>query len=189
VTNTAISEKKVKDVMISLDQYPTISAEATLQEALVTLSKAQKSLNEVGFNYRAILVLDEHRQVIGKLSFWAILRSLEPKLLSKNDVEALRRTGLSLDYIDTLAEKGTLFPSNLNRLCHEAARVKAREAMIPAQTSIDEQALLTEAIHLLVMTHSQSLLVTKDGTITGILRLSDVFAVVADIIITLPAGC
>ncbi len=41
---------------------------------------------------------------------------------------------------------------------------------------------VTEAIHLLVMTHDYSTMVTRDGNVIGILRLSDVFEEVADII-------
>ena len=40
---------------------------------------------------------------------------------------------------------------------------------------VDENASLGEAIHQLVMGRHQSLLVTKDKEITGILRLTDVF--------------
>ena len=43
---------------------------------------------------------------------------------------------------------------------------------------VDEDATQDEAIHQLVLGHHQSLLVTKEGKITGILRLSDVFEAV-----------
>jgi len=41
---------------------------------------------------------------------------------------------------------------------------------------VDAEATLDEAMHLLVMGHHQSLLVTEDDDIVGILRVSDVFA-------------
>ena len=40
---------------------------------------------------------------------------------------------------------------------------------------VEEKASLGEAIHQLVMGHHQSLLVTKEDEIVGILRLVDVF--------------
>ena len=43
---------------------------------------------------------------------------------------------------------------------------------------MSEDATLDEAIHLLVMGHQQSLLVKRDKTIVGILRLTDVFSAV-----------
>jgi CBS domain-containing protein len=43
---------------------------------------------------------------------------------------------------------------------------------------VSENASLGEAIHQLIMGHHQSLLVTRDDKIVGILRLTDVFAAV-----------
>lgn len=43
---------------------------------------------------------------------------------------------------------------------------------------VDENATLDEAIHMLVMGHHQSLLVTRNDDIIGILRLTDVFAAI-----------
>jgi predicted transcriptional regulator len=40
---------------------------------------------------------------------------------------------------------------------------------------IEADASLCEAVHMLVMGHHQSLLVTRDKKIVGILRLTDVF--------------
>ena len=48
--------------------------------------------------------------------------------------------------------------------------------MIPTEGEyIDESASLGEAIHQLVMGRHQSLLVTREKDIVGILRLTDVF--------------
>ena len=49
---------------------------------------------------------------------------------------------------------------------------------LSADECLNENATLDEAIHLLVMGHQQSLLVTRDSEIVGILRLTDVFAAV-----------
>jgi predicted transcriptional regulator len=40
---------------------------------------------------------------------------------------------------------------------------------------VSEEATLNEAIHQIVMGHHQSLLVTRNSGIVGILRLTDVF--------------
>jgi hypothetical protein len=47
--------------------------------------------------------------------------------------------------------------------------------MIPVTESIDENALLTEAIHRIVLWQTLSILVTRGGEVVGILRLSDLF--------------
>jgi predicted transcriptional regulator len=45
---------------------------------------------------------------------------------------------------------------------------------------VEEEASLAEAIHQLVVGHHQSLLVTRGGEITGILRLTDVFSEICE---------
>jgi CBS domain-containing protein len=177
-----MEEKRVKDVMLSLREYATIHSEATISEALLALSKSQMGLTYDRHHHRAILVLDDRGQVIGKLSHWAILRSLEPKLLREEDLHSLSRAGVSQEFISSITRSLTLFHGGLARLCREAAKVRVKEAMVPLGESIDEEAPLTEAIHLLIRSHAQSTVVTRECEVIGILRLSDVFEEVADLI-------
>lgn len=177
-----MEEKKVKDLMLALDEYATVSQDATVSEALAALSKAQMGLDNNRHHHRAVLALDNDGKVVGKVSHWAIIRSLEPKLLAEEDVRSLARAGLKADFIQRLTANLSLFTGNLKRLCMDAAKIKVRDAMIPVESGIDEDAPITEAIHLLVMSHDYSTLVMRNEEVIGILRLSDVFEEVADII-------
>ena len=173
-------EKKVKDLMLSLSVYATVAAESTIQDALRALSKSQLGLTNDRHHHRAVLVLDKQGNVIGKLSHWAILRSLEPRFLKREEVTPLYRTGLTEEYVQSLQEKMTHLTESLSQMCRKAARVKAKDAMVAIVESIDEGASLTSAIRTLVLTHAQSMLVTRDGTVVGILRLTDVFEEIAE---------
>ena len=177
-----MEEKRVRDLMLSLNEYATIGAESTIQEALVALTKAQLGLTHDRHQHRAVLVLDQNGNVVGKLSHWAILRSLEPKFLKHDDVASLSRTGLTDEFIQSMQNSFSVFTGSLTQMCRYAARIKAKDAMVPLGESIDEDAPLTEAIRKLVMKHIQSLPVTRDGNVVGILRLTDVFEEVADMI-------
>lgn len=174
--------KKVKDIMLSLQEYATVSFDATIYEALIALSKSQMGLTYDRHHHRAVLVLDEDGHVIGKLSHWAILRSLEPKFFQNADQEILFRSGLSHDFIQRLRDNFSMLSTNLNFMCKEAAKIKVKDAMVPINESIDEEAFLTEAIRLMVLSHCQSMLVIRGKAVVGILRMSDVFEEVADII-------
>ncbi len=177
-----MEEKKVKDLMLSLDEYATVSYNATILEALAALSNAQMGLDNNRHHHRAVLALDDNGKVVGKLSHWAIIRSLEPKLLKEKDIQSLARAGLKADFIRRLTSNLALFTGNLSRMCQDAAKIRVRDAMIPIDECIDENAPITDAIHMLVMTHDYSTLVTRAGDVIGILRLADVFEEVADII-------
>jgi len=177
-----MNEPGVKDLVLPLHRYAMVSEDATIQSALQALSKAQLGLNIERHHHRAVLVLDAGGRVVGKLSHLAILRSLEPKLLNRQDEDSLTRAGLSQDFIGTLVENLSLFHGSLKLLCEAAARVRVRDAMTAIEESIDENGRLTEAVHIMVLKRLQSVLVTRGGEAIGLLRLSDVFEQVADII-------
>ena len=90
-----MDESRVSDLMLPIEENARISGEATIQEALVALSKAQLGLTQDRHHLRAILVLDATGNVVGKLSHWDILRSLEPRLIGEQDRESLLRAGIS----------------------------------------------------------------------------------------------
>ena len=71
----------IKDLMVPLDEYATVSKEATLYDAVLALEKAQEELDRTRYHYlhRAVLVLDEGGKVVGKVSQLDILSALEPK--------------------------------------------------------------------------------------------------------------
>lgn len=181
--------KRVKDLMLSLDEYATIHAEATVQEALHALDLAQHGLGDKRHHHRAVLVLDDDGQIIGKLSYWAVLRSLDPTLLKKADLESLSRAGLAQEFIESVAQELAAFEPPLEKMCRDAARIKARDAMASLSHRIDEDSTLSQAIHRIVLAHAQSMLVTRGQEIVGILRLSDVFEEVSRLIRSTEGGC
>jgi predicted transcriptional regulator len=62
-------------------------------------------------------------------------------------------------------------------MCNRAADLKVKEFMYTPSKGeyIEADAALCETIHMLVMGHHQSLLVTRGEEVVGILRLTDVF--------------
>jgi CBS domain-containing protein len=175
-----MDDRKVRDLAQSLDEYATISCNCTIREALIALSEAQLGLSPGRHQHRAVLVLDGWGNVVGKLTHWAILRSLEPDLLRSEDLASLDRAGLSAEFVSRLKQQTRMFSGSMTRMCEAAGRVRVEDAMVPVGESISENAPLSEAIQLLVLLHSQSLLVRRDDTVVGILRISDVFEEVAN---------
>jgi CBS domain-containing protein len=176
-----MEQKRVRDLMLPLDEYATIDGDKSIREALEVLSAAQQNIGPGRHVLRAILVLNGDGGVIGKLSQWAILRSLEPAFL-KFDEASLARAGLTDDFVQSMKDTLSLFSSGFEQMCRAAGSVKAKDAMVPAGESIDENAPLTEAIHRMVLHHVLSILVTRGGTVVGILRQSDLFEEVSQII-------
>jgi CBS domain-containing protein len=175
--------KKVKDLMIPLDQYAVIGQEATLLDAINSLDAAQRSAPRNRQQFRAVLVLDNNKKIIGKVGHFAFLKALEPKYNMLSDMNNLTKAGLSSDFIQTIMDNYDLLQDNIYDICVQATTIKVKDIMHPVTESIDEDDTLEEAIHKIIMWESLSILVRKDNDIVGIIRLSDIFNEVASFII------
>ncbi len=171
----------VKDLMVPRDEYAVIKENATIYEAVKALETAQQEFDQTRYRHRAMLVEDNNGRIVGKLGQLDILRALEPSyedIKSKNS--AVSHLGFSKRFIESMVENYRLFEKPLEQICEKAGKQEAGKYMhVPSEGEyIDEGASLDLAIHLLVLGHHQSLLVTRGTQIVGILRLTDVFAAI-----------
>ena len=172
----------VKDLMVPLSEYATVSEDATLHEAVLALEKAQENFEDrhTRYRHRAILILDKDGNVVGKVSQLDLLRALEPKYQGMLDGRGSQRFGFTKQFMKSMLQEYNLFADPLEDVCRKAGQKNIKEFMYtPSEGEfVTESASLGEAIHQLIMGHHQSLLVTRDEKIVGILRLTDVFAAV-----------
>jgi CBS domain-containing protein len=172
----------VKDLMVPLSEYATVTEDATLYEAVLALEKAQENFEDKHSRYRhrAILILDKNSHVIGKLSQLDVLKALEPKYQKMMQGKGLQQYGFAKKFEQSILEEFNLFANPLDDICRKAGEQNVKEFMYtPTQGEyVAEDATLDLAIHQLIVGHHQSLLVTRGEKIVGILRLTDVFAAV-----------
>mmetsp|Transcript_466 Transcript_466/g.289 ORF Transcript_466/g.289 Transcript_466/m.289 type:complete len:191 (+) Transcript_466:169-741(+) len=170
--------KTVKELMVPLSEYATVSEYATLFEAVCALEKAQGEFDKNRYAHRAILVYDKKGRIIGKLSQLDILMTLEPKYEEiHGENNRIVRYGFSKQFISSMMKQYRMWSRPLDDICKNALSYKVSKFM-PVLTEgeyVDENASLDEAIHQLILGVHQSLLVTRDDHIIGILRLTDVF--------------
>lgn len=172
---------KVKDLMVPISEYCLISEEDSIFEAVSALEKAQLEFDTTRYRHRAVLVQDAKKKIVGKLGQLDVLRSLEPKYEEmREEGSGMKKFGFSRSFLLSMLENYKLFDRPFDDICRKTGQEKVGKYMHrPTEGEyIDAEATLDEAIHLLVFGHHQSLLVTRDKDIVGILRLTDVFAAV-----------
>jgi len=174
----------VKELMVPLEGYATVPREATLREAILALEKAQMTLDPSRHKHRAILVLDESGKVVSKITMKNILVALEPNYGKVEGTGVLERSGFSPDLIRSMLVDNALWAEPLQFFGERAAKLKVGDFIqAPSEDEyIDENATLGEATHQLIVQPYLSLLVTSSEKVVGILRLSDVFTKICDII-------
>ena len=176
---------KVKDMMIPLAEYPTVNEDFTIYDPTPCLNHSP-SIPVRDYKQRAILVLDQNYDIVGKLSHIALMRGLESGYKRMKESISSLHTGFSPAFMESMFEKYQLWEKPLDHLCGKAATRKIKDIMhIPSDSEyITEDETLDRAIHQIVMGQYQSLLVTSGGKTTGILRASDVFVHICNMIKT-----
>lgn len=177
--------KRVKELMVPLSAYATVSEDASLSEAVSALKQSQAEFDQQKYRHRAILVLDNNQKVIGKVDLWSILRSLEPKYEDMLSDSGPMHSGFTRKYQKAIIDSFNLWQDPLEKICEKAAQVKVKAFMSKPLESelIETDASLCEAIHQLVIGQHQSLLVTENGEVVGILRLTDAYDFACDAIL------
>ncbi len=167
--------------MLPVSEYVTVSKAATLAEAINALKTVQAESDQK-YPHRAILIHDENKHVIGKVSFIDILRGLEPKYDEMLPDKKSLHLGFTRQYQKSILQKMKLWEKPLEHICRKAASRKVETFMgtLTEGEFIEKDNSLDEAIHQLVMGNYQSLLVLEAKEVVGILRLTDVFEFISD---------
>jgi CBS domain-containing protein len=174
---------KVKDLMVPLTDYATVSPTASLREAVIALSEIQdKPFGK--FPHRAVLVMTEDGDVIGKISQWDVIRSLEPKYSEIGEFDKLSSFGFSLDFIKNIQDTYNLWQQPSESLSDHTKNICVKDIMYtPAEGEfVSEDQSIRVAIHQMTVGQHHSLLVLRNKQVTGILRFVDVFNEIAKLI-------
>lgn len=172
---------QVKDLMVPISEYATVTIGTSLIDAVKALEKAQEAYTTSKYQHRAILVLDEDGKIVGKISQLRALKAIESDFKSSSDVEQLKKFNFTDTYIAQLRDLYRSHGKVMSKHSLREASIKKVEEFMQAPTPgeyVSEDSSLDTAIHKLVAGTHLSLLVTRNEKIIGVLRISDVFAAV-----------
>jgi CBS domain-containing protein len=156
------NDKKVKDLMIPLEDYPHIPYWFSLRQAMAIVRETAIKY-EGQFEPRALLVFDEKYQLMGILTLRDIIRGLEPRFLHET---ALVKADPSLTVL-----VGDLFGPGLK----EASQKQVSEVMSPIKVTIQGADPIAKAIFMMVKEDVGMMPVIQDSKVAGMVRLSDLF--------------
>ena len=168
----------VKDMMVPISEYATVSEDATLFESVLALEKAQEKFQQSRYSHRAVLILDKKKRVIGRLSQMDFLHALEPRDANLDQIRKFKQFGFSRKAVSLQQEEYLKSSPTILDVYSKAAKLKVTDYMQrPTEGEyVDENTSLDMALHQLTTGSNLSLLVTRGADIVGVLRLADVFA-------------
>lgn len=172
-----MKSRLVRDLMIPIDDYATIRDDATIAAAILALQREDKRHGEKPYRHQSLIVLDADRKVVGRLSQVDIMRALEPRYLELGDARWIGKSVFSRRALMALREKFELWERPLHEMCRSIGDLHVRDFMqIPSDGEfVEEDDAMNIAMHRIVMGPHHSLLVTREREIIGILRSTDLF--------------
>ena len=162
--------KKVKELMIPLEDYPHIPYWFTLRQAMAIVREAAIKF-EGSFEPRAVLVFDEKYQLMGILTLRDIIKGLEPRFMHET---ALVKADPNLSVL-----MGDLFGPGMR----EASQKPVSEVMSPIKVTIQGNDLFAKAIFMMIQENVGMMPVVQDGKVAGMVRLSDLFKEISDMVL------
>ena len=170
----------VKDMMVPISEYATVSEDATLFESVLALEKAQEKFQQSRYSHRAVLILDKKKRVIGRLSQMDFLHALEPRDANLDQIRKFKQFGFSRKAVSLQQEEYLKSSPPILDVYSKAARLKVTDFMQrPTEGEfVDENTSVDNALHQLTSGSNLSLLATRGTDIVGVLRLADVFGAV-----------
>jgi CBS domain-containing protein len=166
-----MSEKLVRDVMVSLEEYPCISDTCTLAEAIDQMRKATILRKERASLPRVALVFDDgFNDLLGVLRRRDIMRGLAPRFLASGALD-YRKKLFDVKLDPNLPELS--FDTRIARICERSGRL-VREFMMPIKITIDGSDHIMKAVHTMVEQNVSLIPVLDGNRVVGVVRSVDV---------------
>ena len=162
--------KKVKELMIPLEDYPHIPYWFTIRQAMAIVREAAIKF-EGSFEPRAVLVFDEKYQLMGMLTLRDIIKGLEPRFMHET---ALVKADPNLTLL-----MGDLFGPGMR----EASQKPVSEVMSPIKVTVNAEDPITKSLYLMIKENVGLIPLMQGGKVAGMLRLSDLFSEISKIVL------
>lgn len=174
-------KKRASDIMIPIDKYPNIFQGVTIREAMAEFEHAFLNVDDCMSLPRALLVIDEKRNLIGMIRRRDILKALEPRFMQKVPHHHQK------DYFDIEGDPDlvALSSGKLIKTMRAQADQNINDIMLPADlmftANYDDH--IAKIVYIMALKDLNLLPVMRDGKVVGVVRSVDVFHEVARLIL------
>lgn len=182
VSTASGQEKKARDVMLPITEYPYIHRWVTLREAIAALSTSSVKLHDGHvFRPRFILVHDEMEQLVGVVARRSLLRGLTPQLKelerTREKIEAMGAGISDFSFPMTFRWVSLFSPAAL-----AAANDRVETVMAPIRCSVRPDDDLSVVVATMLQREVDLVPVVEDRKPVGVILMTDVFDTVAEFV-------
>jgi ferredoxin len=179
---------KVRELMRPIEDFPSISGELSLFEAMEALERVQEDYRTGKAPEIILLVRGKSGAVQGKISPMDIVKGLEPNYFQFGKEEHFPFDNIVMDAVEAMRSQVRLWQQPLSELCRKAWAVKIESfiEMPPREQMVDIDDCLPTAFDLFVITRQGSLFVVDGRNVVGIIRFSDIYNKIKEVMRSCP---
>lgn len=170
--------RRVRDVMIPIDRYPSVRDLAPLRQAVEIIEGAHLEVQRRRSLPRCLLVFDGIGVLVGYVRRRDIMRGLEPKFLVSRPLE-YRRKLFEVDVDPNLSE---LTYDRVVRGIREQASRPVSDVMRPIEAILSADDHVMKAIYEMVALDLSLVPVVDGRELVGVIRSVDAFHEMAQIL-------
>jgi CBS domain-containing protein len=175
---------KVRDLLVPLSEYAVTTAGESLAKAVPVLKRLYCKTEDgkcTAAGHRNILVLDDSGKLVGIMSFRSILKALIPEFAGGTTAR-LESLEVSIAFAQAGAPHLDEAQMSFRARVLKNAETKVQDVMLKIRGTIDADSDLLEAVKMICSNKITVIPVYEKGKLLGVLRDSDLFLVVADIL-------
>ena len=167
---------RVKDLYITIDDYPNISLDAPIGYAIYYMYRVLQDKNK----YRNILVLDDDDHLKGYLSLKDLIRAVGPDYLQKRHPDVKGNQPFNIEGISQdLTALSLLWEEGFTAKLHNELKKPVREYMTLMQDRVSLQDHFSKCMYLMLLHDVIVLPVLENDMVIGVIRQIDVFECIA----------
>ncbi len=170
--------RRIGEIMIPIEQYPSVRDTATLREAIAAIEGVQLEVDLRKSLPRVLLVFDAIDVMVGYVRRRDIMRGLEPRSMVSQPLD-YRKKPFDVGIDPNLSELS--YDRALKGILEQAER-PVTEVMRPNEVLIDSEDHLMKAVYEMVSNNLSHLPVIRDGHLVGVVRSVDVFHELAQLV-------
>jgi CBS domain-containing protein len=177
--------KKVRDMMIPVEDYALVKEDQPLRDAVMTLRKVYCQVEggkctEAG--HRTALVVNRNGELVGILDFKSILAVLVPEIAGRVNAK-LEALGVTIAYAQADALDLDEARAGFRARVLKNAETPVRDVMLKLRGAMSADADLMDALRLMYLNKIVVLPVFDRGKLVGVLRDSDLFLAFAGVLV------
>ena len=182
-------DKRVKDIMASIEEYDRIDSEARLSDAMKMLKGNYRKIESgtPGTYHKTLLVTDAAKKIIGKLSVFDLIRGLVPEPAKKPEHSRAYYSVLSSRALEVAEQVGDMqerfkwLHTSFFDLVKQEAQKKVKDVMSPIHPLLEEDDTISKAIYIMFKEHIRQPMVMRKNEIVGMVNIMDIFPVLLEI--------